>query len=428
MPDDPRIPLLIIAGPRASPRPDAVTLVLCDDARYPASMFEPYARRLELGPGVATADRSGEPGYTLDADSLSFIRLSLASLGPVVLSTPSDTHVKTFEPLARRLANPRWLTIFSRRAGAETALQALGLPYQRHGLWRHGLQGASAVLLGIDWSREEQLLIARARRRGIPTACLQESVIDLDDPVARRMRWADHALIQGPRSLRYLRRSMLFLTGNPRYDRLSPSAPPARAHALINCNFTYGLHEEAALGWVTDAVRACESEGVAYTISVHPRCRTDLSSFRNIAPSNAFKVGGQLETCSMLITRFSSLGHEALLKGRRVIYHNPHGETTRYFLDDDTGLIAKSHDSATLAQAVRASLGAPPEEVWRRGTMDLFTQTDGRSLDRVHHALAVIAARGGSIRTTDAQRADPLTLRASALYRTWRPRFAGAKA
>jgi hypothetical protein len=205
------------------------------------------------------------------------------------------------------------------------------IPYHRYS-YRH-LKGSQPDVLVLynDWTKSAIRIIAHCHLLGIPVVCIQESIIDFGDSF-RRMQHADEVMIQGVRSAAILPRCHFYLTGNPRYSH-SVSTNKNAEYALINCNFTYNILEEVRAGWLDDVTSALEEAGINYLISQHPRDNGDLSKYKNVIKSSSTGLDEQLGRAGLLITRFSSLIHESLIRGVPVIYYNPHNESMHYDFD-----------------------------------------------------------------------------------------------
>jgi hypothetical protein len=275
--------------------------------------------------------------------------------GPVLFFPTNDTIVKLFLPVSRHLRQCCYATpVLWREEGAAALLSSLGIPFvENHADLIHEIT-PSVIVFGTDWSSEEIEVMAKARRRGIPTVCIQEGCLDWGDSYGR-MEWCDFPFVQGPLTLRYLHRNSFFITGNPRFDDISklPLAEPPTV--TINCNFTYGIHEDACDQWIMDVVAACKTLGLDFFISRHPRCKVSLPSLP-VRASHATVVHQQIAECSLLVTRFSTLVYEALLMGRPVIYYNPHGERMTTFNEESSGGIYKVYEFALLPTAIRSAL------------------------------------------------------------------------
>jgi hypothetical protein len=254
----------------------------------------------------------------------------------------NDTIAKSFVNVINKCKEHFDLSLYIPVATNENAgavFESNGLAYKKFSFSDLLKQKIDVLIFGNDWTKEAKYIIAKCRKPKIKTLCIQESVIDFGDPSAKRMRWADFALIQGAQTVLELDRKHYFVTGNPRYENIELSGLPEAHKAFINCNFTYNIHERIRNWWLTDIIKSLDEAGVEYLISQHPRDRGDLHSFKNVYRSNAQIVHQQLRQCSFVITRFSSLIHEALCMGRKVIYYNPHSESMKYDFGFDNNLL-----------------------------------------------------------------------------------------
>lgn len=185
-----------------------------------------------------------------------------------------------------------------------------------------------------DWAPESKLIIWFMRKNNVPTISLQESVVDLSFE-SDKYTYSDLVCVQGYVSSRLVKNNNI-ITGNPRYSSKAYNEPK-NTRCLINSNFTYGIYEEEASSWINDIISVLVELDIDYRISKHPRDNTNLSLYSDkIIESGADKVDSQINNSSIIITRFSSLIHESILLGRRVIYYNPFGEDMGYdFSPDD---------------------------------------------------------------------------------------------
>jgi hypothetical protein len=188
-----------------------------------------------------------------------------------------------------------------------------------------------AIVLCNDWSTEAKSIIKIFRSRGIPSVCLQESVVGFND-IAKRLEHSDFVLTQDMSSSKLITAPKIIPVGNPRYENYQAKELPSEQKiALINCNFTYGIYEEERLGWIRGCVEEALACGYSPKISKHPRDNGDLEQFDEyIIRSSVSSIENQIEEASVILTRFSSLIHESILKGRPVIYYNPHEENFNY--------------------------------------------------------------------------------------------------
>lgn len=291
-----------------------------------------------------------------------------ASCRRIAFYPASDTIVYSFLPVIRSLTTRHataaqveiWLPK-ENREGSEAAI-ARELPdIETHPFTYRRLLVArpDLVLLCADWAPDAKSLIGWCRILGIPTVCLQESVIDFNDSDGR-MRFSDQVLLQGEQTLAHLKRERAFITGNPRYEQLEMRRREKFEHVLANVNFTYGLYEDARTAWVRDVVSACEARGLDLRLSQHPRDTGDLSGFGSkLLKSNAGRVHAQLAEADILVTRFSSLVHEAIAMGLRVIYYNPHGERQVYDFCADGELVFMATSRKELEAALDKATSFP---------------------------------------------------------------------
>ena len=169
--------------------------------------------------------------------------------------------------------------------------------------------------------------------------------------------------------LRYLDQNIYFATGNPRFDSICPNELPENPVVMLNSNFTYGIHEDQRANWISDASRACSRLDVDFFISQHPR---DSGTFPSlpVRKSGPETIHQQLQSSTVVVTRFSTIVYEAMLSGRQVVYYNPHGERMRLFNEDQTGGLYKASDFSGLVQAIQQALKPLAEEQQKR--FDLF--------------------------------------------------------
>jgi hypothetical protein len=321
-----------------------------------------------------------------------------AASGAVHLVPSNDTHVHLMRPVAACSSRFEFKIIPGNQEGADRALLEAGL--QAESLRRRGIAPAKAILLGNDWGPLEQYWARLYRQQGKPSICLQESVIHLGES-RRRMQWCDYPFVQGPTSILPLNRQLVFLTGNPRYQDLRPTPQVGSKRALVNSNFTYGIHEGVRASWIEDVVTACRQAGYDYLISQHPRDRGDLRAYHRIR-SHAGIVRDQLKAHSVLITRFSSLIHEALAVGRPVIYYNPHGEDMHYDFEPDGRHLFLLRERRELVTALEGleELGPraqEPDEFLERYAARHFGIGDGMASRRVADAVQVVETAGRSL-------------------------------
>jgi hypothetical protein len=206
------------------------------------------------------------------------------------------------------------------------------------------------LVLYNDWTKAAIRIISQCHLLGIPVVCIQESIINFGDSF-KRMQRSDDVMIQGVRSSLMLPRRQFYLTGNPRYYH-SDESKNAPEYALINCNFTYNIYDRIRTGWLDDVTSALDELGINYIISQHPRDNGDLNKYKNVIRSSSTGLDEQLKRAGLLITRFSSLIHESLIRGVPVIYYNPHNEKMHYDFGFNPGFLAEAGNKNTLKESV----------------------------------------------------------------------------
>jgi len=287
---------------------------------------------------------------------------------PILFVTASDTLVRLLLPIAAALEQAQRRIAFAKLQFTDEAAEfelAQHRPRSDYvGSVRHQaawLLKYSAIVMGNDWGREARALILLARRLGLPTICVQESVINFTDAM-RRMRYAEHVLVQGAVSARMLAdRDRISITGNPRYENLAIEPQDTAADVLLNCNFTYGVEEDKRHVWLKAAVEACDATARAVTILQHPRDVADLSVYgKPVIRTNAGTIHDRLRGGSVVVTRFSSLIHEAIALGRPAVYFNPHQESVGYDFGPTCAVLRRATSRAELESALGSLRDAPP--------------------------------------------------------------------
>ncbi len=231
---------------------------------------------------------------------------------------------------------------------ADSFFEQKNISFQKYS-YRH-LKGSRPDILVLynDWTKAAIRVISQCHLLKIPVVCIQESIIDFGDPF-RRMQHADDVMIQGVRSATLLPRKHFYLTGNPRYSN-SGNRNTIADYALINCNFTYNIFEEVRTGWLDDVTSALDELGINYLISQHPRDTGDLHKYKNVIKSSSTGLEEQLGKAGLLITRFSSLIHESLIRGVPVVYYNPHNEQMQYDFDFNPEFLMIAREKNTLKE------------------------------------------------------------------------------
>jgi len=289
---------------------------------------------------------------------------------PILFLCASDTLVKLLVPIGRLLLDQgypvQYSTLMYSREKAEfclaTNIQAelyIGVA-KPSSKW---LNMFSALVIGNDWGDEIRSLIAFCNSLGIPTICVQESVIDFSGK-KRRLQHASHVLLQGNVSMKMLSRfENSFITGNPRYDAIKMHSLPKVPNVFVNVNFTYGIEEDSREDWILAVLESCKYSDVRATLVQHPRDNADLSHYNTEhLMSNASVVHELIKNSSLVITRFSSLIHESICSGRPVIYFNPNKERIYYDFGADERVLAYTEDPKQLGRLVSSMLTDPPSK------------------------------------------------------------------
>lgn len=289
---------------------------------------------------------------------------------PVLFVPSNETHVKMFYPIAKLIKNRKYL-ISNDKENAGKYLKLLNeefvcmprskscsiisfvkkiipfktlikkiIYFRRHNnrstnILAHLNYKPSVIIFGCDWSTFARNIIKEARILGIPTICIQEGPLDFD-LASKSMTHADYVFLQGLIHAKYLDRNEFLITGNPRLENIKKEPLPKKPLVMVNGNFTYGIYEDARESWIKGIAEACKNIKVDFFISKHPRDFGQYKGYK-VINSDAFKIEDQINMSSVLITRFSQVLYEALLRGRLVIYYNPHGEIKKVLTEDENG-------------------------------------------------------------------------------------------
>ena len=303
-------------------------------------------------------------------------KINLFSLKPInpnlsikmAFFASNDTIATSFLPIINLLnllniSNMKLFVPFMKDEGSEKVFEKQKIGCQIFSFLKIIEEKPDIFILGNDWGLEEKLIVLVCHLLGIKTVCIQESVIDFGDKKVKRMQWTDFVFVQGANSVKEFERGLYFITGNPRYEMLSYNSLPDKHKALINCNFTYGIFSNQREKWLDDIISILENLNIDYLISQHPRDNGDLSKYRNVIKSNADLVHQHISACSFLITRFSSLIHEAICLGRKVFYYNPHNERMKYDFGFDNDILFIAHNKDELDEQVRKYLNEKQYEL-----------------------------------------------------------------
>lgn len=253
----------------------------------------------------------------------------------IFLYAQSDTLANSISIIGKNLTHHKLTYLVPKNSTekADTFFTTMGIQFTSYTFGLLKKEYPDIFILLNDWSKEAKRIIAHCRYLHIPVVCLQESVIDFGDQF-KRMQYADEVFVQGSQTVIDLPRQSYYVTGNPRYENI-PFKKNEGEYVLINCNFTYGIFEDKREGWLDDIHHALINQDLEYVISQHPRDSGNLVKYKKVISSSSSSVPEQLNKSNLLITRFSSLIHEALVMGVPVIYYNPHGEKMKYDFEFD---------------------------------------------------------------------------------------------
>jgi glycosyltransferase involved in cell wall biosynthesis len=323
--------------------------------------------------------------------------LMTATAGSVVIMGGIDYHLRHFARISKELdiLGVKHIIIdvsgsldFSTHRPLSTADADLfiGVPLCRvpeNGYVNLLFPAASAYLVATDGGMIGNV-IHTAKALCIPTIGFYEGINDdnqCEPNVAGNMRLPyrnfDELLLPGeyyrPIYAPIYGDQRIHVVGLPTARALLDTPPvfPDPPLAVINCNFSYGVLENKREEFMESAVQACRDAGIAFAVSQHPADRGDLTPLQ-AAPETVYAL---MQSCSLLISRFSTCILEALSMGKPVIYHNPHGEKFPKFQEDPMGAYAVTRSTKELAAAIRAALA----------DIDAETNFRARSKDFLQH-------------------------------------------
>ncbi len=283
------------------------------------------------------------------------------SSGKTAFFASNDTIVYLMRKLILNIPHSELFT--KKGEGAKVNAKKIGIESQEISYQIPDFSSFDLLVMGNDWGLIEQKVNYDYIHNSLNTICIQESVIDFNI-VDQRMLHCSIPVFQGIVTLKNvaLEGKVCAVIGNPRYEELTQSALPSANKVLINVNFTYGIFEEAREQWLLDILGECKHLDLDYLISQHPRDSSDLSAY-NLVKTNASTVHDVLESCSFLITRFSSLIHESLSLGRPVIYYNPHGEKLFYDFEADSCCLFAASNKEELLGAMKKIIGTDQQTI-----------------------------------------------------------------
>jgi hypothetical protein len=245
--------------------------------------------------------------------------------------------------------------------GTEDFLKSRKIAFTRYSFKFLKEEKPDVVVFLNDWTKEVQRITAHCRRLKIATVCLQESVIDFGDHF-KRMQHSDFAFVQGSQTAYDLNKKTVYITGNPRYENLKKPSGQLNKKVIINCNFTYNIYEDLRYTWLDMISETLENLRLDYLIIQHPRDTGDLTRYNDFIKTNSATVHNILSDASVLITRFSSLIHEAIIMGIPVIYFNPQNERMKYGFDFNQSFIQLAVNKEELKTSIEMVLQYQSDE------------------------------------------------------------------
>src|SRR5689334_13410734 len=117
---------LIVACPGDPPVPGAKMVFLLDDHWYAQRFFAAHFDSVNPGPGVERASEHGEDGFRVTSEGNARLAELLNRDTRAMFFMSSDTHVKTFMPVAQKFRDPKFVVRFGDDHSAIKALDSEG--------------------------------------------------------------------------------------------------------------------------------------------------------------------------------------------------------------------------------------------------------------------------------------------------------------
>lgn len=278
---------------------------------------------------------------------------------------PSDTLVYSALPIIKHLRSQqqayRILVPSFNESAAET-LQSMSMPYSTFSKNKWDVVADGTLVLFNDWDKTARYVILDARKKGIPSICIQESMIDFQSK--DRMKFADYVFLQSEFYKDLLDRKNVTVLGNPRYDDVTNESKRSDKgnSVMVNCNFTYGIFENVRESWLSQVSKALNRKELPFFISQHPRDSANVTNYGTVVRSNAANLRDQMNQTCLLISRFSSVIHEAVLFRIPVVYFNPHKESLIKNLNIDGKVVLVAHNEEDLNRSLQLLKTNPPSE------------------------------------------------------------------
>ena len=166
----------------------------------------------------------------------------------------------------------------------------------------------------------------------------------------------DYTLVQGIATTSILKHKVQFIVGNPRYGTPKDIHKSENKYdVLINLNFTYGVSANKGERWLKDIIDSLKIANRNYMIIEHPRNAIPAPKDK-IIKTSAKNIEEILKSSNLLITRFSSLVHESIIAGCKVIYFNPKLESMVYNWGQNTEIFEMVEDKESLTQVLNSPL------------------------------------------------------------------------
>lgn len=318
----------------------------------------------------------------------------LVPLADALTTRGVGATLATVEPAPKPLGRWRTQTRFHRRlvgALAARGRTALGPPVPATELI--AAHSALVVMNDWDWYRG---LVEEARSLGLPTLGKVEGVQDFDDVDTGRERRAyrtvDHVLLQGENDRAALADRPGTVVGSCRIERILARPPVAADSELVvvNCNFTYGVLTEHRRAWLASVAAGCAAADRRFVVSRHGADRGWIDP-RWVSRRPVEEL---LAEAGALVTRFSTLGYEALARGIELVYHNPHGERVPTFRESG-GAFGASASAGELAAILGGLPASPPVRERAAGFLAAQVDVDPDRPSEERAADAVLRALGG---------------------------------
>lgn len=269
------------------------------------------------------------------------------------------------------------------------------------------------VLVGNDHSCGGQAFVQLARRRGIASVCAQDGAVD-DDPwwwwlTADRLAATSEQLVQ--MLVRHgVAPERCTVTGQPRYDLLSPSGPADQRAARValgldpsKFSVLFAVQTNLSLDYVQAVVAALLAiPGVHVMLRPHPSDRRDLCErltreyeSEHMTLHSAGDSVTLLQACDALVTRNSTVILEAAVLGKPVIsveFGASHGAATFVAAGIATPVWGSDGLAREVQRLVSAGQGPRPEPSRSRqaALATLVGPVDGRAGERVAELVAEV--------------------------------------